>query len=182
MREGLLLAEDSPETIIRELESDTLESAFLKLCIRQEANYEPRDNLENGRLPAICNGNMETTLIRNGHNESKNMPKKKLAKEQLKALFKKNVLAIYRQPSGIFFIIFFPIIQILCIYGALGGDPKGLKIGIVNDELSNYKDCINQSYVTAFPQNAECHMNKISCRFLHHLNDSVAIKVKIIII
>lgn len=69
------------------------------------------------------------------------------------------------------------MIQILCIYAALGGDPKGLKIGVVNEELLDYKDCANQSYVTAFPQNAECYLHKVSCRYLDHLNDSVVIKV-----
>ncbi len=93
MREGLLLAEDSPETIIRELESETLEGAFLKLSIRQEANYLPRNNLTNDRLPAICNEteHRKTTM--------KNTQKYKLHKEQFKVLLRKNILTIFRQPS-----------------------------------------------------------------------------------
>lgn len=103
MREGQLLAENAPETIIRTLESETLEDAFLKLCIRQEANFEVRNDLVDDQLQ-LCNGNMNTTNnnnnISNGRCESfrKHEPKH-LARNQIKALLKKNVLAIYRQPA-----------------------------------------------------------------------------------
>lgn len=36
MREGKLLAENNPELLLRILETDTLENAFLHLCLKQE--------------------------------------------------------------------------------------------------------------------------------------------------
>lgn len=71
----------------------------------------------------------------------------------------------------------FPWFQVVCFYAALGGDPKGLKLGIVSDELNSYEDCFNDSLITAFAHDIECDLHKISCRFITELHDDVAIKV-----
>lgn len=75
-----------------------------------------------------------------------------------------------------FFLIFFPIFQLVCFYVAVGGNPIGLKIAIVNDEVPNYQDCSNSSLITTFVHDSTCDLHKLSCRFLNHINDSVAIK------
>lgn len=69
-----------------------------------------------------------------------------------------------------------PILQICFFYLAIGGNPIGLKMGVVDDEIVNYDDCFNSSLITAFIHDDTCDLHKISCRFLHELNDSVAIK------
>lgn len=61
---------------------------------------------------------------------------------------------------------------------AIGGNPVGLSLGIVNEELISYKDCLNNSLITATRHEESCDYHKLSCRFLNHLNDSVAIKVR----
>lgn len=62
-------------------------------------------------------------------------------------------------------------------YLAIGGNPIGLKFGVVNDEVTNYEDCFNSSSFTTFVHDDTCDVRKLSCRFLHELNDSIAIKV-----
>lgn len=72
-------------------------------------------------------------------------------------------------------MIIVPILQIVFFYLAIGGNPIGLKIGVVDDEI-NYNDCLNSSLITTIANNDTCDLNKVSCRFLQELNDSVAMK------
>jgi ABC-type Na+ efflux pump permease subunit len=68
-----------------------------------------------------------------------------------------------------------PLLQVVFFYLAIGGYPIGLKLGVVNNEIS-YAECNNSSLITAFVENDECNLHKISCRFLNEINDSIAIK------
>lgn len=69
-----------------------------------------------------------------------------------------------------------PLLQVLFFYMAIGGYPIGLKLGVVNDEIS-FTDCQNSSLITTFVHDDTCDLHKISCRFLNEINDSIAIKV-----
>jgi ABC-2 family transporter protein len=69
-----------------------------------------------------------------------------------------------------------PLLQIVFFYMAIGGNPIGLKMGVVDDEIMSYEDCFNSSLITTFVHDDTCDLHKVSCRFLHELNDSVAIK------
>lgn len=69
-----------------------------------------------------------------------------------------------------------PMLQVLFFYMAIGGYPIGLKLGVVNNEAS-FADCQNTSLITTFVHDDTCDYNKISCRFLGEINDTVAIKV-----
>lgn len=75
------------------------------------------------------------------------------------------------------FLFFFPIFQLICFYVAVGGNPIGLKVGIVNDEVNNFDDCFNSSLITTYVHDYSCDLHKVSCRFINQINDSVAIKV-----
>lgn len=74
------------------------------------------------------------------------------------------------------FLLLFPIFQLVCFYVAVGGNPKGLNIAIVNDETTSFEDCANKSLITTYVHDDTCDLHKISCRFINHINDSVAIK------
>lgn len=60
---------------------------------------------------------------------------------------------------------------------AIGGNPIGLKIGIVDSEIVSYKDCTNTSLITAFVHDDTCDLHKVSCRFLNQITDEIAAKV-----
>jgi hypothetical protein len=72
-------------------------------------------------------------------------------------------------------MIIVPILQIVFFYLAIGGNPIGLKFGVVDDEV-NYNDCFNSSLITTIAHDDTCDLHKISCRFIHEFDDSVAIK------
>lgn len=69
-----------------------------------------------------------------------------------------------------------PLLQIVFFYLAIGGNPIGLKLGVVNDEVMSFEDCFNSSLKTAIAHDDVCDLHKISCRFLSEFNDSLAIK------
>lgn len=68
-----------------------------------------------------------------------------------------------------------PILQIVFFYLAIGGNPIGLKFGVVDDEI-NYLDCFNSSLITTIAHEDSCDIHKVSCRFLQEMQDDVAIK------
>jgi len=70
-----------------------------------------------------------------------------------------------------------PILQIVFFYLAIGGNPNGLKLGIVSGEIDNLQECTNTSLITTFVHDYTCDLHKISCRFLNEIDDSVAEKV-----
>lgn len=74
------------------------------------------------------------------------------------------------------FLTCFPIFQLVCFYVAIGGNPIGLKIGIVDSEVSSYRECYNTSLITTFAHDDTCDLHKVSCRFINHINDSIAKK------
>lgn len=53
----------------------------------------------------------------------------------------------------------------------------GLKLGVVSDELMNYRDCFDDSLNTAIWRNQSCELTKISCRYIALLDASLAEKV-----
>lgn len=82
-----------------------------------------------------------------------------------------------RNPAGIIVLLVLPFLQLTLFYYCIGGYPIGLKLAVINDEMMNYQDCFNSSLKFTNIHDYECDFNKISCRFLSHLNDSVATKV-----
>lgn len=201
MRNGILLAEDSPQNILSQYEADSLEDAFLQLCVKHGVSDEADSKLQhintipdkivadeksvnpnevkrknsiesNDSNTACCTGVSDVDC--NKKNLVKNL--QITTKKRMKALLVKNFLQMLRQPAGMIFLTCFPIFQLVCFYVAIGGNPIGLKLGIVDDELGSFSECWNNSLITTHPYNDTCDLNKISCRFISHINDSVAIK------
>lgn len=75
------------------------------------------------------------------------------------------------------FALLIPLIGIIGLHYSIGGDPKGLTLGIVDEEIRSYKDCMNISLQTFVKDNHDCHLHKISCRFIKEIDDDVAVKV-----
>lgn len=57
---------------------------------------------------------------------------------------------------------------------AIGDNPKNLKLGIVNGEVSNWHDCYNKSLITTHVYDYECNLTKISCRYLKEISSEYA--------
>lgn len=81
--------------------------------------------------------------------------------------------------SEVFFILILPILQVLGLAYALGGYPVGLKVGIVNQEVTNELNCItflqgNSSFIDS---HYDCIFNYASCHFINEIRDEDAIKI-----
>lgn len=77
----------------------------------------------------------------------------------------------------VLFALLIPLVGIIGLHYSIGGDPKGLTLGIVDEEIRSYKDCMNMSLQTFVKDNHDCHLHKISCRFIKEIDDDVAVKV-----
>ncbi|KAK9730736.1 ABC transporter [Popillia japonica] len=189
MREGRLLAEDSPERLLNLFRCDTLEDVFLILCMRQEegqlSDLEYNiDEHQNGGLQSAESAS-SIALSEMGHGSLDILTKKSppikrnkqigtfsLNKNHLKALMAKNYLQYFRNTAGLVFNLIFPIIEMLAFLSAIGGDVKNIGLGIVNDEYPlsacNHYNRMN----TAIPYSiAECNFTELSCRFLEDVRD-----------
>lgn len=123
MRNGILLAEDSPQNILTRYNADSLEDAFLQLCMKQGVSEEADQSLRQvdtiGNLQKITDGNSEKQPIdqmkRKNSIESNNTDTccadlncnkksfvkslKFTTKRRMKALLAKNFLQMFRQPA-----------------------------------------------------------------------------------
>lgn len=74
-------------------------------------------------------------------------------------------------------VVFTPIICLLSFYLTIGSDPIGLKIGIVNGEVKDFAECSGPLINLTKVVDDTCRVDKISCRFINCLNDSMAEKI-----
>ncbi|GAB6022337.1 hypothetical protein CHUAL_006458 [Chamberlinius hualienensis] len=164
MRNGRLLAEDSPERMLIEHSLPNLEEVFLKLCMQTRGGAEegaldqigesaeevPQitadGKVENGELSGIrtsaSNGNiypfnssMEVLV-----NDDKPPRRRwcnltwKISLNKVWALVIKNMLKLWRNLGYLGFQFLLPSIQIILFCLAIGRDPMGLPMAVVNLE------------------------------------------------
>jgi ABC-type multidrug transport system ATPase subunit len=108
MRNGVLLAEDTPRNIISRHEVENLEEAFLKLCVKKGVSEEA---LEDDKIQANVivaqpdNLELEERVDQNRNSTGEDAPepnqimRKKFAGSTMRALFTKNYLQMKRQPA-----------------------------------------------------------------------------------
>uniref|UniRef100_A0A1I8QDG6 Uncharacterized protein n=1 Tax=Stomoxys calcitrans TaxID=35570 RepID=A0A1I8QDG6_STOCA len=193
MRKGVLLAEDTPDNIMLRFEVNSIEDAFLILSQKQgdndviEAGMVPLPSQQQHASNAICNGIevIDSSTITQASEKSlgekhssqivdeENDNSKKFlftTKGRIKALMTKNFVQLFRQPSGIIFMLLFPIIQLSCFYVAVGKTPTNLKLGIVNEEVPNWHTCYEENLKTVMPGNDTCNFRMLSCRYITGLD------------
>ncbi|XP_056637728.1 uncharacterized protein LOC130445863 [Diorhabda sublineata] len=199
MREGRLLAEESPSRLLTLFNSETLEQVFLLLSKRQEDgrlseladSHQPVVDEQNNSVlmnePTGSRVSVATTVstfeMENGSKDvlTKNKLLKRqnsLNKRRMKALLDKNWKQFYRNITGIIFLMTFPIIQVGIFMSAVGGDIKSIPIGVVNDEtmtISCPDFSINGSATPT--DDGSCHFSNMSCRFLTYLDHPMIRKV-----
>lgn len=69
------------------------------------------------------------------------------------------------------FIFALPVMQVILFCLAIGRDPTGLKLAIVNHEMF-YENM-------TCPISSDCSFTHLSCRYLNFLNNETTIKVSI---
>ncbi|KAK7792604.1 hypothetical protein R5R35_005320 [Gryllus longicercus] len=179
LREGQLLAEKSPQQLLVLYNCPSLEDVFLKLCTKQgEFISAPDVYDEDHSTLSIESKEVEDrpeNIKVSSQNETSDFTLSPSSGNRMKALLIKNYKQILRNKGGLIFLIFFPILQMSLYFGAVGGDPEGLRLAIVNEEFPNTTNCSEFYKIQQFPDNI-CGLNGISCRFLDKINDSIAIK------
>ncbi|GLG96786.1 ABC transporter G family member 20 [Gryllus bimaculatus] len=179
LREGQLLAEKSPQQLLVLYNCPSLEDVFLKLCTKQgEFISAPDVYDEDHSTLSIESKEVEDrpeNIKVSSQNETSDFTLSPSSGNRMKALLIKNYKQILRNKGGLIFLIFFPILQMSLYFGAVGGDPEGLRLAIVNEEFPNTTNCSEFYKIQQFPDNI-CGLNGISCRFLDKINDSLAIK------
>ncbi|XP_068150519.1 ABC transporter G family member 20 [Drosophila tropicalis] len=191
MRNGVLLAEDTPTNIMIKFGTQSIEDAFLILSQRQGNEDELVQILDHNRNQAsVPTATLPTEVIDTHEPNTMEKPpiphevvgnenRKKIfftTKGRIKALMTKNFVQLFRQPSGIIFMLFFPIIQLSCFYLAIGKTPKNLELGVYTGEVKSYSECFDDNLITVFNANDSCQFNKLSCRYIQELGDDVAIR------
>lgn len=148
MRNGRILAEDSPENLLNTFEESTLENVFLKLCLKDQ--IIPIAGTSNA---AICSNEVQKNSINFDQEQNKMKAKRSCLKSiittpkeefkkamrlpkwnNLKGLFFKNSLLMRRNIGFLVFEFLIPVIQISLFCTCIGREPYGLQFGIVNNE------------------------------------------------
>ncbi|XP_032597383.1 ABC transporter G family member 23 isoform X5 [Drosophila grimshawi] len=86
------------------------------------------------------------------------------SKGKIRALLTKNMLRMWRNVGVMLFIFALPVMQVILFCLAIGRDPQGLNLAIVNNEMNNTDTCYWED---------GCHFANLGCRYLNHLNTSV---------
>jgi len=75
-----------------------------------------------------------------------------------------------------FFIFGFPLLEITLFFLAIGGDPQGLKLAVVDEELGNFTDCTQYSLFNSITPvlhtDLTCDYHGLSCNYLNRINDT----------
>ncbi|GLH08041.1 Protein white [Gryllus bimaculatus] len=143
MRGGRLLAEDAPDRLTARFSCGSLERVFLLLSSRQLASAPPPPS-EEQHARALAPPLPSPA-------DCPDAPAQTLEKDSV-------MLFIFAQP----------VLQIMFFCLAIGQDPTGLSIAVVNHEL-------NSSYLCSEHIHHQCQLEYLSCRYLHHLNNSKSI-------
>ncbi|CAG9805991.1 unnamed protein product [Chironomus riparius] len=171
MRDGVLLAEDSPKNIMTRFEATNLDEAFLNLCLLKKSIPETQ-TLDSDCLCLSVDNNDEI-VVTDGTVESFEK-RKKFSSQTVGAILTKEFIRLRRQAAEVFFILILPVLQTLAFVYGIGSYPTGQKIGIINHEISDFTSCSpallqNASYLNL---NDTCVYNdKASCHLLNEIHD-----------
>lgn len=180
MREGRLLAEETPTNLLNTFGTETLEDVFLLLSQQQEAGtldamtQEKRLSLDSSMSSIPTNNKSIEELLGTNTKKPKKSAAYAISWHRMSSLVDKNWKQFIRNTSGLFFFSAFPILQVLSFLLAVGGDVRDIPLAVVNNENFN-NTCSNfTKHGTAIPYDyLKCHLNGMSCRFLKYLETNV---------
>ncbi|KAK4878703.1 hypothetical protein RN001_011209 [Aquatica leii] len=142
MRGGYLMAESSPEALLKQTKARSLEEAFLNLSIDQNQNLNgPRSEVNNWRDSA-----------------SSEFPSLKI--DHIYALAWKHALWLRKNFTTLIIVTMLPVFLVSLFCLTIGHDPINLKVAVVNYETRN-KHCNDT---------LSCESPEISCHYLRYLN------------
>ncbi|XP_046683671.1 ABC transporter G family member 23-like [Homalodisca vitripennis] len=155
MRGGVLLAEESPNQLMASCGCDSLEQAFLELSARQQQTNGSEEDLDQKEVYPEKQKPPPRSPLHNGD---------VFATTRFIAQLIKNLFFMWRNKPMMLFLFGLPILQCTLYNLAIGRDPKGLKLAVVNQELEHgLSDCVH------IPATG-CHLDlPLSCRYVDHI-------------
>ncbi|XP_050542636.1 ABC transporter G family member 20-like isoform X2 [Daktulosphaira vitifoliae] len=150
MRNGILIGEDSPSSLIRKQNVSTLEEAFLSLCNDQEKEKKSIDFCDEKNLePQSTTG----------------LTKNPFSWRRFRALTYKNGAFLCKDISFLFFTFILPVVQTMFFNLCIGHHIQDLNLAIINNEINNCSTFNN--YNTCFLYNS--NDTKLSCKFIENM-------------
>ena len=144
MRFGRLLAEDSPTALIETYQQSNLENVFLSLCMKT-GDDEHQDEVESS--VSVVTEDLSKPMT---DEETNNRPEfgqnfqiasggefcyDLLQWTRLKALLVKNFIRMWRNLGFLVFQFIIPTVQVSLFCLAIGREPKGMTVAVVNEEV-----------------------------------------------
>jgi len=184
MRNGRLLTEDSPQSLMLNSGLVTLEDVFLKLCYQTGTNNPETSplkvvkpmlkNLPQQDYPILLSYERKGSKVYKKHekvslkqisnyanHKSEKYTCQYLSFQILWALLIKNFLKLQRNIPMLIFVFFLPAIQVVFFCIAIGQQPKNLSLSVVNyEKLSGCSTSQPPSY----------NFTELSCQYLYHLD------------
>ena len=175
MRFGRLLAEDSPDRLLAQYQKPNLEAVFLHLCLSDD-DSAMQIQAEEPLPPKNFSQPQETTQDRN------NCFQDFLSFHRLRALLVKNFIRMWRNLGFLTFQFIIPTIQVALFCLAIGREPQGLSMAVVNHDVQSdlskcqyfTRGCIlgNKDDWMGNYDYSEEHKANLSCRFLSYIDSS----------
>ncbi|XP_064173396.1 ABC transporter G family member 20 isoform X2 [Anguilla rostrata] len=175
MRNGRLLAEAPPDTVMKQHSTATLECAFLQLCESSDQTLSKNVSTPDGRekegsqSSESCRDESQPILSLGSELDTEE-PKftvdwKVRARHMIPkwrniaALMIKTMVRMKRMPGFLCFQFLLPAIQISLMCLCIGGDPLGIQVAVVNNETS--QSSLSRSLLS-FLDNTSVHQVALS--------------------
>ncbi|XP_039306892.1 ABC transporter G family member 23 isoform X2 [Solenopsis invicta] len=167
LRRGKLLAESAPHELLEQFQCLSLEEALLKLCNAQDEITSNEMSQEDTNSDVLYQDKYKQTKE---ISECKAFSGRQVSRlKRFKALIAKNGIQFLRDYTGFIFAVSFPIIKFILFLMSIGGDPKGITFGIINEEAGNCDFGSNTGNV--WNDESTCRFSNLSCRFLYNFDD-----------
>lgn len=148
MRNGQMLVQSTPDALLRQYSSPTLEDVFLKLAQAQDQSIKIKKSIERKRsesMPKDVKLEHNNSINKNYHPTANITPTYKSSVIEgkqpsyfdvgrFKALFNKNLLTIQRNKGVTLFCFLLPTIQFSLFMLVASKSPQNIPVSIVNDE------------------------------------------------
>ena len=147
MRFGRLLAEDSPTALIETYQQSNLENVFLSLCMKTGDDEDPQHQDEPDSSVSVVTEELSKPIkdeqTNNRSELRQNFPVASgsevcydlLQWTRLKALLVKNFIRMWRNLGFLVFQFIIPTVQVSLFCLAIGREPRGMTVAVVNEEV-----------------------------------------------
>ena len=196
MRFGRLLAEGSPADLLDRYSMPNLEDVFLNLCLSDDVDEEgkqksPEKGEHDCKVVTVSpSKDRKQSTVSNRSNVSNAKSGKGsntfVKWHRLSALLVKGFIRMWRNLAFLLFQFFIPTLQVTLFCLAIGRNPSGMTVAVVNDELGNGTACTNFTMGCLLGEKesdlwgedtgwnfAETHKANLSCRYLSYIEADV---------